>query len=70
MRVREVLRLTGDIMPMPGLLKQPAAENIGINENGDAVGLFQEADHFITHWGYRNRFVFLYVSRQLTTSRP
>jgi formate--tetrahydrofolate ligase len=35
-----VVVLTGDIMTMPGLPKQPAAENIDINENGDVVGLF------------------------------
>ncbi|MCG3089365.1 formate--tetrahydrofolate ligase [Sporosarcina cyprini] len=31
--------LTGDIMTMPGLPKQPAALQMGIDENGNAVGL-------------------------------
>ena len=35
-----VVVLAGDIMTMPGLPKQPAAEMIDINENGDVVGLF------------------------------
>ncbi len=35
-----VVVLTGDIMTMPGLPKQPAAEHIDINENGDVIGLF------------------------------
>jgi formate--tetrahydrofolate ligase len=32
--------LTGDIMTMPGLPRQPAAETIDINEDGEVVGLF------------------------------
>ncbi|AQQ54947.1 formate--tetrahydrofolate ligase [Planococcus lenghuensis] len=32
--------LTGDIMTMPGLPKQPAALNMDISDNGNAVGLF------------------------------
>ncbi len=35
-----VVVLTGDIMTMPGLPKQPAAEMIDINEAGQIVGLF------------------------------
>lgn len=34
-----VVALTGDIMTMPGLSKRPAAERIGIGENGLLVGL-------------------------------
>ena len=30
----------GDIMTMPGLPRVPAANAIGLNENGDIVGLF------------------------------
>lgn len=32
--------LTGDVMTMPGLPKQPAALNMDVGENGEAVGLF------------------------------
>lgn len=32
--------LTGDIMTMPGLPKEPAALRMGVNEEGKAVGLF------------------------------
>lgn len=35
-----VVALTGDIMTMPGLPKQPAAERIDIDENGKITGLF------------------------------
>ena len=35
-----IVVLTGEIMPMPGLPKSPAAERIDINENGHIVGLF------------------------------
>ena len=31
---------TGKIFTMPGLPRHPAAENIGINENGDVEGIF------------------------------
>jgi formate--tetrahydrofolate ligase len=35
-----VVVLTGDVMTMPGLPKQPAAEVIDVDENGQIVGLF------------------------------
>jgi len=35
-----VVVLTGDIMTMPGLPKQPAAEKIDLDEHGHTVGLF------------------------------
>ena len=35
-----VVALTGDIMTMPGLPKQPAAERIDVDENGRITGLF------------------------------
>lgn len=35
-----VVVLCGDIMTMPGLPKQPAAETIDVNERGQIVGLF------------------------------
>lgn len=35
-----VVVLTGDIMTMPGLPKQPAAEKIDVDENGKISGLF------------------------------
>ncbi len=35
-----VVALTGEIMTMPGLPKQPAAENIDVDENGVISGLF------------------------------
>jgi formate--tetrahydrofolate ligase len=31
--------LTGDIMTMPGLPKAPAALNMDVDENGNAIGL-------------------------------
>jgi formate--tetrahydrofolate ligase len=35
-----VVVLTGDVMTMPGLPRQPAAENIDIDESGLTIGLF------------------------------
>ena len=35
-----LVALTGDIMPMPGLPKTPAAEKIDVDENGRITGLF------------------------------
>lgn len=35
-----IVAYTGDIMTMPGLPKNPASENIDIDENGEIVGLF------------------------------
>lgn len=35
-----LVALTGDVMTMPGLPKKPAALNMDIDENGNAVGLF------------------------------
>jgi len=35
-----IVIITGKIMTMPGLPKVPAAENIGINERGEIVGIF------------------------------
>ena len=35
-----VLALTGDVMTMPGLPKQPAANNIDVDDNGVISGLF------------------------------
>lgn len=35
-----VVVLTGAVMTMPGLPKQPAAYNIDVNENGTITGLF------------------------------
>jgi len=35
-----LVALTGDVMTMPGLPKQPAAEKIDIDENGVITGLF------------------------------
>ncbi|MGN1398976.1 MAG: formate--tetrahydrofolate ligase [Erysipelotrichaceae bacterium] len=35
-----IVAYCGDIMTMPGLPKQPAAETIDIDENGNTVGLF------------------------------
>ncbi len=35
-----IVALTGDIMTMPGLPKQPAAEHIDVDENGIISGLF------------------------------
>jgi formate--tetrahydrofolate ligase len=34
------MRLTGDIMTMPGLPKAPAAERIDVDETGKISGLF------------------------------
>ena len=35
-----IVALTGEIMTMPGLPKNPAAEKIDIDENGRITGLF------------------------------
>ncbi|EEA96225.1 formate--tetrahydrofolate ligase [Pseudovibrio sp. JE062] len=35
-----IVALTGDIMVMPGLPRHPAAETIGLDENGQVEGLF------------------------------
>jgi formate--tetrahydrofolate ligase len=35
-----IVALTGDVMTMPGLPKKPAALNMDVDENGNAVGLF------------------------------
>ncbi|EIJ78578.1 formate--tetrahydrofolate ligase [Bacillus methanolicus PB1] len=35
-----IVALTGEVMTMPGLPKQPAALNMDVDENGRAVGLF------------------------------
>jgi formate--tetrahydrofolate ligase len=35
-----IVALTGDVMTMPGLPKKPAALNMNVDENGNAVGLF------------------------------
>jgi len=35
-----IVALTGEVMTMPGLPKKPAALNMDIDENGNAVGLF------------------------------
>lgn len=35
-----VVALTGNVLTMPGLPKEPAAVNMGIDENGDTYGLF------------------------------
>lgn len=35
-----VVVLTGNVLTMPGLPKQPAAVNMGIDENGETYGLF------------------------------
>jgi len=35
-----IVVLTGDIMTMPGLPRHPAAEVVGVNSEGDIVGLF------------------------------
>jgi formate--tetrahydrofolate ligase len=35
-----VVMICGDIMTMPGLPKVPAAERIGIGDDGRVVGLF------------------------------
>jgi formate--tetrahydrofolate ligase len=35
-----IVALTGEVMTMPGLPKKPSALNMGVDENGNAVGLF------------------------------
>ena len=35
-----IVVIAGSIMTMPGLPKNPAAENINLNENGETVGIF------------------------------
>ncbi|MFN3366269.1 MAG: formate--tetrahydrofolate ligase, partial [Exiguobacterium mexicanum] len=35
-----LVALTGNVLTMPGLPKQPAALNMGIDETGKAIGLF------------------------------
>lgn len=35
-----IVALTGDIMTMPGLPKEPSAENIDIDKNGNIIGIF------------------------------
>lgn len=35
-----IVALTGDVMTMPGLPKKPAALNMDVDENGNAMGLF------------------------------
>ena len=35
-----IVALTGDVMTMPGLPKKPAALNMDIDQNGQAIGLF------------------------------
>ena len=35
-----IVVLTGNIMTMPGLSKNPAAYNIDVDDNGEIVGLF------------------------------
>ena len=35
-----VVVICGDIMTMPGLPKEPAANSIGLNDSGEVVGLF------------------------------
>lgn len=35
-----IVALTGDVMTMPGLPKAPAAMNMDVDENGNALGLF------------------------------
>ncbi|MCD5003145.1 formate--tetrahydrofolate ligase [Enterococcus saccharolyticus] len=35
-----IVALTGDVMTMPGLPKSPAALNMDVDENGQAIGLF------------------------------
>ena len=39
-----IVCLTGEIMKMPGLPKEPAAERIDVDENGVISGLFQKAE--------------------------
>ena len=40
LNVREVVAVTGSIMTMPGLPKQPAANNIDVTDDGVITGLF------------------------------
>ena len=35
-----IVVITGKIMTMPGLPKEPAAENIDIDKNGEIIGIF------------------------------
>jgi formate--tetrahydrofolate ligase len=35
-----IVAITGDVMTMPGLPKQPAAERIDVDEDGNIIGLF------------------------------
>ena len=35
-----IVALTGDVMTMPGFRKRPAALNMDVDDNGNAVGLF------------------------------
>ena len=35
-----IVIITGKIMTMPGLPKEPAAESVDIDENGEIVGIF------------------------------
>jgi formate--tetrahydrofolate ligase len=35
-----IVAMTGDVMTMPGLPKKPAALNMDVDENGNAIGLF------------------------------
>jgi formate--tetrahydrofolate ligase len=35
-----LVALTGEVMTMPGLPKRPAAMNMDVDDNGNAVGLF------------------------------
>ena len=35
-----VVALTGDVMQMPGLGKEPAAVNVDVTDTGRTVGLF------------------------------
>ena len=35
-----IVALTGEVMTMPGLPKKPAALNMDVDENGNAIGLF------------------------------
>ena len=35
-----VVALTGSVMTMPGLPKEPAALRMGVDEDGNAIGLF------------------------------
>lgn len=35
-----IVVLTGDVMTMPGLPKKPAALNMDVDQDGQAIGLF------------------------------